>query len=154
MAIRFNKSNENIKVIVRSDDALMDDLTDAEWSAYQESYDETKLRFKETAQPTRFVMRKHLPFAAQQAIANQQIGLTPDGKAQFQLGFILEEVRCGLVDIVNPSNIPEDQKLKFEKDGDGFAARELCAFLHEAGIAMELYGARQSAARAVTNQKK
>jgi hypothetical protein len=144
MAIKIGTSKENIKVICKSDDSLAEDLTNEEWAAYQESLDETKLKFVEGKKPTRFVLTKNLSFGAQQAIVNQQMSLNAEGKPEIKLGFILEEIRSVLVGIENPDNIPEDEKIIFKKESDGFASKELIASLYAAGIVMELYGVRQA----------
>jgi tRNA U55 pseudouridine synthase TruB len=36
-----------------------------------------------------------------------QMGIGETGKAEVKFGFLMEEIRCSLVDIVNPENIPE-----------------------------------------------
>jgi hypothetical protein len=93
-------------------------------------------------QPTRFVMRKVLPFSLAKKVQNDQV-TTRDGKMEVQLGFISEEVRASLVDIKNPEDVPQDQWIKFEKDKDGGASEKLMELLMAARIVDELYSARQ-----------
>ena len=42
MAVKLGSTKDNIKIIIRSDDALAEDLTDIEWESYKKSLDETK----------------------------------------------------------------------------------------------------------------
>ena len=150
MAVKLNTSNETFSVISRIDSALPDDLTQEEWDAYQLTLDEKLLRM--TAEPTRFVLRRSLPFAAQQTIANQQMGIGPNGKPEVKLGYVLEEVRCALVEIRNP--VGTEDPLVFKKAADGFADHDLIANLNSAGIAMELFSVRQSRMAGVVVPKK
>jgi hypothetical protein len=144
MAIKLSSPNEVLKVISRIDDSLTEDLTADEWASYLENYDETLLRFKAGMEPTRFVIKKTLSYAAQQSVANSQVGMTEDGKPQIKIGFILDEVRCALTAIENPASTPEDQRIIFVKEIDGMASKELIAMLNDAGIVQELYQARQN----------
>lgn len=151
MAVRLGSSSDVVKVISRHDDAIADDLTNEEFDLYQESLDESHLRLKST--PTRFVIRKTLPFGAQQEVTNQQVKIGNDGKPQVNFGFILEEVRCSLIGIENPEEIPEDQKIIFKKDADGFASKELIAKLNAIGIVSELYSAKQVKTKVIPEKK-
>lgn len=154
MAISVSSTKETFKVISRRDDALASDLTDEEWDAYKETLDEKSLRFVEGQTPTRFVMRASLSFGAKQSIANQQVGINASGKPVFQFGFTLEEVRCSLVDIENPADLPESSKILFKKGPDQLhASEELIAFLDDLGIASELYAARQTKIKALPSKK-
>ena len=127
MAIKINSALDIFKVISRQDEALPEDLSEEEFELYQSTLDETLLRLK--GEPTRFVMRRTLPYGAQQEITNQQVKVGRDGKPQVNFGFMLEEVRCSLIDIENPADIPQEEKVEFKRDGDGFASKELIAKL-------------------------
>ena len=154
MALMLKKTtaNETIKVVCRLDDAIPKDISDADFQLYQESLDESFLNLK--AVPTRFVLRLNLPYAAQKTVTSEQIGVTADGKAEVRLGFMLEDVRCSLVDIENPPTVPEEDKLLYAKEGDGFASKELISRLHGAGIVTELFAARQAAVGRLSAPKK
>lgn len=130
---------DNIKVIVREDSSIPEDLSDEEWTAYVETLDETYLRLKD--EPTRFVMRTTLPFEAQMSIRNAQLSYT-NGKPEVKTGYMLEEVRCSLIGIENP---PGAESFKFRKDDDGYAARELIADLSSYGLVTTLFILRNSA---------
>jgi len=141
MAVLINKSNEALKVVLRRDDAIPEDITDEVFEQYKKTLDESLLKL--TKEPTRFVLRKQLPFGAQQSIANHQIAIGVGGKPTFQFGYMLEEIRCALMDIENPAYLTEDDKLTFKKAEDGFAAFELIAMLNTAGVVAELFATRQ-----------
>lgn len=159
MAISGNNSGsgltkETFKVVSRRDDALAEDLTDSEWDSYKETLDESVLRFVAGKSPTRFVMRSSLSFAAKKVIANEQIGIGANGKPTFQFGFTLDEVRCALVDVENPADLPAESHIVFKKDASGMnASEELIAFLDDLGIAAELYAARQVKNKATLPKK-
>lgn len=140
MAVLLATKRDTFDVIVSVDTSL--DVTEDQWNLYKETLDETHLRFKEGMQPTRFVMRQVLPFALAKKVQNDQM-TTKNGTMEVQLGFILEEVRASLVEIKNPEDVPEDQKIKFEKDKDGGASEKLMELLSAARLVEELYSARQ-----------
>lgn len=141
MAIKISKSSDSFKYILRSDDAIGADVTDEDFEAYKKTGDESILRL--TKEPTRFVLRKNLPYAAQQAIANCQISVGAGGKPTFQFGYMLEEVRFALSDIENATDIAENEKLIYTKALDGGASYELIAMLNSAGYVAELFSVRQ-----------
>lgn len=151
MAVKINKSTEAFKVILRSDDALPEDISEEKWAEYKKTLDETVLGLKK--EPTRFVLRRHLPFGAQQSIANHQISVGAGGKPTFQFGYMLEEIRCALTDIENPASIPEEDKILFKKAEDGFADHNLIAMLNSAGIVAELFATRQEKLSAAPAKK-
>jgi hypothetical protein len=151
MAIKTNSVADIFKVISRHDDAIPEDLTDEEFELYQATLDETHLRM--ASEPTRFVVRRTLSFTAQQEVTNQQVAIGRDGKPKVNFGFILEEIRCALIDIENPADLPEDQKLLFKRDADGFASKELIAKLNAIGIVSELYTAKQTKHKEIPSKK-
>jgi hypothetical protein len=140
MAVLLPTQRDTFEVIISIDSAL--DVSSDDWEKYRETLDESHLKFKEGMQPTRFVMRKVLPFSLAKKVQNDQV-TTRDGKMEVQLGFISEEVRASLVDIKNPEDVPQDQWIKFEKDKDGGASEKLMELLMAARIVDELYSARQ-----------
>jgi hypothetical protein len=143
MGIKLSQiSDGTIEVIARIDDAIIYD--EDKYSKYLETLDESHLSFAEGKQPTKFLMRKVLPYKLSQKVQNKQLSF--EGKTpQFSLTFMAEEVRCSLIGIKNPDNLPEDEKIKFEKskDDDG-ASDDMIAKLISCGIAQDLYLARQS----------
>lgn len=142
MAIKLSNNSVNLKVICRIDSAIPEDLTDSEWDLYQNSLEESHLRL--TEKPTYFIMKKSLNFGAQQNIVNQQINIDATGKPNLQLGYMLEEVRCALVDIENPSTIPVEEHIKYVKEIDGYASKELIAQLNSVGIVSQLFSIRNN----------
>jgi hypothetical protein len=140
MAIKLNNNVTNLRVICRIDSAIPEDLTDQEWDLYQNNLNESHLRLCD--KPTYFIMKRSLNFGAQQNISNQQIKLNQEGQATIQIGYMLEEVRCALVDIENPPNISDDEQIKFVKEIDGYASKELIAKLNSAGIVSQLFAIR------------
>jgi hypothetical protein len=151
MAIKFSSASDIFKVVSRHDDSIAEDLTDEEFDLYQQSLDESHLRL--VGEPTRFIVRRTLSYGAQQEVTNQQVTVGKDGKPKVNFGFVLEEVRCALIDIENPSSLPEDQKLHFVKDIDGFASKELIAKLNSIGIVSEIYSAKQTKHKAIPEKK-
>lgn len=140
MAVLLATKRDTFDVIVSIDTSL--DVNEEQWNLYKETLDESHLKFKEGMQPTRFVMRQVLPFALAKRVQNDQM-TTRNGAMEVQLGFITEEVRASLVDIKNPTDVPEDQHIKFEKDKDGGASEKLMELLIAARLVEELYSARQ-----------
>lgn len=131
-----------IEVISKLDSALIYD--DETYTKYIETLDESLLSFADGDQPTRFVMRKVLPYQLAQNVQNKQIKLER-GEVQYQPGSMADDVRCALIDIKNPPTIPEDQKIKFEKSkNDSGASEALVEKLMAAGIVADLFAARQS----------
>lgn len=154
MAILLSKiSDGTIEVIARIDSALKD-ISDENYSEYLKTLDESLLSFNDGEQPTRFVLRKVLPYGIAQKIKNQQMRMEK-GEMQVQMGFINEEVRAALVDIKNPPGIPEDQQIKFKRASDGSASEELIAILDAAGIVSDLFAARKNVMeKSIENVKK
>jgi hypothetical protein len=133
---------DNLELVLRIDSAV--GCSDEEYSGYLEDLDEAKLKLKEGEEPTRFVMRKVLPYGVQKQVMNEQLKIGQRGETEFQMGHILEEVRCSLIDIKNPASLPEEEKVKFIKDSDGYASKQLIANLSSVGVLMDLYSARRT----------
>ena len=142
MALKIPMKDETIKVISRLDSALSSDAD--VYEEYLKTLDESLLSFVDGETPTRFVMKKVLPLHLQQKIQDKQVAFV-DGKPEIRLGFMSEDVRCSLVAVENPADIPDDQKIKFAKDSDGGASKDLVAHLLAAGVVNDLYQAKQYA---------
>ncbi len=153
MAIKLSRSTatDTLKVVCRMDDAVQCD--DEAFANYQKTLDETFLGVM-SSEPTRFVLRVHLPYAAQKTVTSEQLSIGADGIPQIKLGFMLEDVRCSLIDIENPASVAEGAKILYTRDSDGFASKELIAQLHSAGIVTELFAARQAAVQRLLPPKK
>lgn len=146
---------ETIEVISRRDDAVG---CDAEaYKDYLDGLDETKLQLKEGVEPTRFVLRKILPYAIKQRLKNDQLSMRANSNAktaddmsvEVRMGYVLDEIRAALLDVKNPG-IPE---LKFEKDSDGLASKKLVSLLESYGIMDELHTAFAKATSALVPKK-
>jgi hypothetical protein len=138
MALKLSHiSADTIKVICRMDSALAG--TGEDYQAYLDGgLDESKLVFVEGDEPTRFVLRTVLPYGLAQRVKNEQTAFK-DGQMTLQMAFINEEVRCALVDIVNPPTLAPDQWIKFERDSDGGASKKLMELLIAADVAQDLF---------------
>jgi hypothetical protein len=142
MGIKLSQiSDGTIEVISRIDDAIV--FNEEAYGRYLETLDESNLTFVEGKQPTKFVMRKVLPYKLSQKVQNKQLSF--DGKQpQLSLTFMAEEVRCSLITIKNPDYLADEDKIKFEKSKDDEGASDdLIAKLISCGIAQDLYVARQ-----------
>lgn len=138
----------DIEVILRVDDAL--DLTadgdDDPYDAYiTAGLDESKLKLKPDAEPTRFIMRRSIPLKHATRIENAKMGYTVEGGVQVQLGFIIEEVRASLKGVKNPSSVPQDKQIVLKFTGDGLLDDKQMAALVASGVVQNLYAARQAA---------
>lgn len=140
MAFSLTGNDELIEVICSKDEAVSCDSDT--YQEYLRTLDESLLGLKSDLKPTRFCLKRTLPYAAAQRVRNQQLGYK-DGDVEVRLGFILEEVRASLVDIKDPG-----EGLEYKKDGDGGASKSLIEKLDAFGIVQELYTARQSAMKA------
>ena len=87
-------------------------------------------------------MRLNLPYDAQVKIQNAQLSFA-DGKPELKIGYILEDIRCALVDIKNPPGTEDG--LVFSRDDDGYASRKLISELSTYGIINQLFVARNAA---------
>jgi len=139
MALKLPSRNETYKVVLRIDSAV--GCSAEEYDRYLETLDESLLKLKE--EPTRFVMRKVLPYRLASQVQDMQFGFEKN-EVKVRSSFMLEEVRCSLVGIENPPHIPESEKIEFKAHGDGGASEDLMASLGAAGVAMDLYKTRQA----------
>lgn len=150
MTIRLDMTEGTVKVIARIDDSL--NVSDKEYQDYLETLDEAGLRFHEGKEPTRFILKKVLPWEVTQSVRAKALsmkrGLNDDSNEEAEisldLGYQMEECRHSLVDIENPTDTPEEQKVKFVMESGGGASKELFAKLRAVGVADNLVKARQS----------
>lgn len=147
MALVLEVGKETLEVISSKDEAV---TADGEaYGKYLETLDEALLCLKPGVEPTRFVLRKQLSYGMSQKIKTEQAGLNEHGKVEIRMGYILDDVRASLVDVKNPGS----ELLKFKRDSDGYASKDLVALLEGAGVANELYAARQSAVKGGASKK-
>ena len=139
MAIKIPTKGETFKVIVSIDSSLEKDAE--AYEKYLQTLDESHLKFIAGEEPTRFVMRKVLPYNLQQKVQNAQIEISESG-TQIKPAFMMEEVRCSLVGIENPASLPAEEHIKFEKHSDGGASTSLMEMLNAVGLVNDLYKAK------------
>jgi len=140
MALFISKNDGVIKVISRKDSAVNCD--DEAYELYQKQLDEELLELE--GDPTRFVLKRGLSYKEQQTVKDAQVKM--DGKKfSITLSYMMEEVRIALIDIENPGDIEESQKIIFKKADDGKASKELIAMLETFGVVTELFTARSNA---------
>jgi hypothetical protein len=143
MALQLPSLSESIEVIAKIDSSIAKTSDDA-YEKYLETGDEAHLAFSEGEEPTRFVMRKVLPYSLAQKVQSEMVKMTGGGEVNVSMTFMAEEVRCSLVGIKNPASLPVDKHIKFERDSDGGASKDLMAQLVGCGVAMNLFTARKA----------
>lgn len=144
MAFFTDMDEGTIKVIAFKDVAIAGTEREA-YDSYMKSLDESELDFVEGGSPTRFVMRKIIPYKQSLKLKNATVAMK-DGVLTPQVAYVNEEVRLALVDIENPE-VPkthEKHLLKFKKDGDGGAAHSIMESLDAFGVVMDLYQIRSN----------
>lgn len=127
-------TEKTVAVIVSKDNAIKG-TTDEAYEEYLKDLDETKLAI--SGEPTRFVLKKTLPYKDTKKVMNSQVSLEGK-KPKVNISFIMDEVRCALVAIEN-SNIP------LKKDSDGYCSADIVNALYNRGVLMDLYTARRNA---------
>ncbi|HUX79241.1 MAG TPA: hypothetical protein VMW10_05800 [Alphaproteobacteria bacterium] len=144
MAFFTELEEQNIHVIVFNDAAIKGTSRD-DYDEYIKDLDESKLIFVENGLPTRFIMRKILPYKLSMKLKNSQVAMK-DGALTPQLSFMNEEVRLALVGIDNPVVSPEYQKhlLEYKQHGDGGASDAVMEKLEAFGVVTDLYTVRQA----------
>lgn len=140
MPVFLPTARDTFEVVLSIDSAL--DMTEEERAKYKETHEPGLLKFKSGEEPTKFVMRKVLPYKAAKIVENEQLTVDSKGVPQFHMSFRIEEVRASLVDIINPAYLPDDQKLVLEKSNDGGATEAFASLLVSAKLIDELYNAR------------
>jgi hypothetical protein len=156
----FGSATQYIEVPLRADDAL--DMTSDEFSAYLESLDPELLKVKPGKFPILFKMRKTLPYHLYLKLENMKMdmvkkkeGDTITNEMVPKMAWIAEEVRFSLVDIINPPNAAEDERVEFKRDSDGICSPEIMSELIARGAYMDLWSARQASdKKSVKVQKK
>lgn len=133
MAFVLADDKGTIKVIVSGDSAVK--CSPEEYQLYLKDLDESRLNLE--GNPTRFVLKKRLDYKTHQLLIRAQAKVVGN-KIQTDLASILEEVRIRLIDIENPADLPPEQHVKFIKDKDGYADKELIAALYSFGAVMEM----------------
>ena len=136
-------TNSTIEVVSSKDSAL--DCDQETYAEYLASLDPEHLVFKDGCgyqDTTRFVLKKNLKYDQMQRIKNQQLTVKGGNQVSFNVGYMLEEIRCALVDIKNPDDLPTDKKVPYKRDSDGACDKNLVAALEMAGIVQELWQAR------------
>jgi len=153
MAIVLPGKADTFRVAVSFDTAL--DMTDEDYAKYTDTLDESLLKVKEGQEITWFVMRKVLPFALAKKVQSEQSSFK-NGRQQMDTSYISEEVRCSLVDIINPASVPEDEKIIYKRESDQGTSELLMELLIATGIYMDLFRARNTAttAKAIPLKKK
>jgi hypothetical protein len=142
MALKLDQLEGTISVISKLDSAL--DCSDDDYKQYIESgLDESFLKFKDGDAPTKFVMRKTLPWGLAKKVEDEKVSMQK-GEMQIRMSFIAEEVRVSLIDIINPPHLPESECLKYKKASDGGASEQLVEKLLACGMIQDLYAARQA----------
>ncbi len=141
MAFTIDNTSSTIEVILSKDSAVKCDSDSYE--KYLETLDESLLELD--GEPTRFVLRKNLPYEASRKVMNAQATYVK-GEVQLQMSYVLEEVRASLIDIKNPSDLPKDKCLNFKKENDGLCSKEIVGWLQSYGVLMDLYRARSAVA--------
>ena len=155
MAIARKKFSDTISVIARIDDALERNETfESAYSLYIDTLDENVLSLLPGKLPTRFIMKRHLDYNAAKALRTDQAGVGVNGMPELRLGFMLEDVRLSLVGIENPADLPADEHIKFEKGRDGYASKELIAYLNNIGVVNDLFAARNNSTNQTTELQK
>jgi len=127
-------TDKTISVIVSKDTAITGTEEDA-YEKYLETLDEAYLNLQGI--PTKFLMRKTLPYRDSKAIMNAQLTFE-DNKPKVNVSFIMDEVRCALIGI-------EGSTTAFAKDTDGYCSKEIVNELYNRGVLMDLYNGRRSA---------
>jgi len=139
----------SISVISRIDPAIK--YSDESYSEYLKSLDENDLEFKEDEEPTRFILRKTIPYKLTQKIKANQVRMDKK-EVYWNMQITAEEVRYSLMDIENPSDMKGKTGLKYEgtkiDDGKGgsmqIASETTMGLLSQLGIIDDLYAARRN----------
>jgi len=129
-------TSATIMVIVKKDSAIKG-TGDEAYDEYLETLDESLLTFVEGKEPTRFELLKTLEYRDTKKVMNSQMSFE-DNKPQVNISFMLEEVRCALVNIHGSS-------VKWIQDTDKKCSRSIINALYNRGVLMDLYNARRNA---------
>lgn len=127
-------ASKTVDVIVHKDSAVK--CSEEEYEEYLKDLDESRLKLD--GEPTRFVLKKVLPYKDTRDLMNNQMSVTKDGDTNMKLSFMLEEVRRALVSI-------KGSKTPLKMDGDGYCSKDIVNELYNRGVLMDLYHARKNA---------
>lgn len=142
MALKLAQLDGSLQVISKLDSSL--DCSDEDYQNYlNNGLDESYLKFKPGDAPTKFVMRKTLPWGLAKKVEDEKVSMAK-GEMQIRMSFIAEEVRVSLIDILNPPHVPDDEQIKFKKASDGGASEQVMEKLLACGIVQDLYAARKA----------
>lgn len=128
-------TSKTVDIVVSKDNAV--GCSEEEYEEYLNDLDESRLQLK--GEPTRFQLKKVLPYKDTKRVMNSQMTVGKDGNTQMNLSFMLEEVRCALLGI-------KGSKTEFKKDGDGYCSKDIVNELYNRGVLMDLYNGRRNAA--------
>lgn len=149
MALKLG-SNDTIKVVAFQDDCV--NCSRETYNTYLQNLDENLLELN--GEPTRFVLKKILPYNVQSQIESDRIKV--DSKTQLMTVSMssLHEIRVSLIAIESPSDQKAEDRIEFKKDSDNYASKDLMAALNSVGIVTDLYTAKQAAASSVSHLQK
>jgi hypothetical protein len=139
MPFLVDSTASTVEVVVSKDTAI--GCSEEEYEKYIECLDESILKL--TCEPTRFVLRKNLPYEASQKVMNAQ-ATYEKGRVQMQMSFVMEEVRAALIDIKSPPEVPKSDRLEFKRENDGLASKQLISILQGSGVLMDIFRARSA----------
>jgi hypothetical protein len=145
MGFLLNMDTASTVSVIVSKDSSIKGVQEGVYEEYLKDLDESKLSFD--GEPTRFILKKTLPYKDSKRVMNSQVSFD-DGKPSVNISFILDEVRCALVGMEGPGSEG------FKKDKDGYASMEVVNALYNAGVLMDLYNARRTAAGESDDSKK
>jgi hypothetical protein len=154
MALKLVQLESTFAVILKFDSALDyedEKERDEAYDKYLESgLDESLLKFKDGDAPTKFVMRKTLPWGLAKKIEDEKVMMSK-GEMQIKMSFMAEEVRCSLVDILNPPHVPEDEQIKYVRHSDGGASEKILEKLMALGVVPHLFSAKKAVTEKFNN---
>ena len=149
MAILKPKKEEKISVVASCDSAVRCD--EEAYEEYQKSLDERHLNLD--GEPTRFVLKKYLTWGEQDQVDDLKTKVEGK-KVKVNMSFMAEDVRLSLVDIENPPEVDEINRLVIEKDKWGKPTKEFVGLLRDMKIVNDLYSARNESHKADASLKK
>lgn len=137
MSFTLNMDTKQTVSIIVSKDSSIKGVDEETYEKYLEALDESLLVIE--GEPTRFIMKRTLPYRDTKRVMNSQVSFE-NGKPNVNISFIMDEVRCALVGMEGPGADG------YKKDKDGYASMEVVNALYNAGVLMDLYNGRKSAA--------
>lgn len=129
-------TGKTVSVIVSKDSSLKGMVENA-YEEYLKDLDEGKLQME--GEPTRFIMKKTLPYRDTKRVMNSQVTIGEDNKPKVNISFIMDEVRCALVKMEGPGSA------NFKLEKDGYASMDIVNALYNRGVLMDLYNGRRNA---------